>query len=196
MKRFNNILCVAGPGSGRKRALERAVKLAENNQANLAVIDVIERAAAGIGMPLGGPISADLQVAIVSAHEQELESLVEPYRKRIDVQARVLVATPFMGIIREVLRNGYDLMIKSVETWDWQDRLFGSDDMHLLRKCPCPVWLIKPEAPITYRRILVAVDAGVSYPLREPDLRRALNLQLRHAWCVYEKTRRRRYCLC
>ena len=125
-----------GPGSGRKRALERAVKLAENNQASLAVIDVTERATAGIGMPQGGPISAGLQVAIISAHEQELESLVEPYCKRIDVQARVLVATLFLGIIREVLRNGYDLMIKSVETWDWQDRLFGSDDMHLLRKCP------------------------------------------------------------
>lgn len=42
-------------------------------------------------------------------------------------------------IIREVLHNGRDLMIKIPKTLDWLDRLFGSDDMHLLRKCPCPV---------------------------------------------------------
>ena len=30
--------------------------------------------------------------------------------------------------------------------------------MHLLRKCPCPVWLIKPEKQKSYRRILAAVD--------------------------------------
>jgi len=178
MKRFNNILCVVGPGTGRKPALERAVKLAENNQANLAVIDVAERVTAGIGMPKGGPISAELQAAVVSAHEQELESLIEPYRQRINMQAEVLVGTPFLEIIREVLRNGRDLVIKTVETWEWQDRFFGSDDMHLLRKCPCPVWLIKPEAPKAYRRILVAVDVDDAYPPREVGLRDALNLQL------------------
>lgn len=178
MKRFNNVLCVVGPGSGRRRALDIAVRLAENNQANLAVLDVAERITAGIGMPEGGPISAELQAAVVSAHEQDLESLVEPYRERINLQTEILVATPFLGIIREVLRNEYDLVIKTVETWDWQDRLFGSDDMHLLRKCPCPVWLIKPEVQKNYRRILVALDVGDTWPHREKDLRPELNRQL------------------
>jgi len=178
MKRFNNILCVVEQGSGLKPAFERAVTLAENNQANLMVIAVAERVAAGIGMPEGGPISADLQAALVSAHEQNLESLIEPYRQRIKVHAKVLVGTPFLEIIREVMRNGRDLVIKTAETWDWQERLFGSDDMHLLRKCPCPVWLIKPEALKAYRRILAAVDVDDDYPPREMELRRALNLQL------------------
>jgi len=178
MKRFNNILCVVERGTERKPALERAVTLAENNQANLTIINVAERVAAGIGMPEGGPISADLQAAIVSEHEQDLEPLVETYRQRIKVQAKVLVGTPFLEIIREVLRNERDLVIKVAETQDWQNRLFGSDDMHLLRKCPCAVWLVKPEAPKAYRRILAAVDVDDAYPLREMELRRALNLQL------------------
>jgi nucleotide-binding universal stress UspA family protein len=178
MQRFKNILCVMEQGAGHKPALERAATLAENNQANLTVIDVTERVAAGIGMPKGGPISAELQAVIVSAHEQELESLIEPYRQRIKVQAKVLVGTPFLEIIREVLRNGHDLVIKIAETWDWQERLFGSDDMHLLRKCPCPVWLIKPEALKAYRRILAAVDVDDDFPPREMEMRRALNLQL------------------
>ncbi len=158
MKRFNNILCVVALGAGRKPALERAVTLTENNQASLTVIDVTERVTAGIGMPEGGPISADLQAAIVSAREQELASLIEPYRQRIKVQAKVLIGTPFLEIIREILRNGRDLLIKTAETWDWQDRLFGSDDMHLLRKCPCPVWITLPEEKPNYSRIMAAVD--------------------------------------
>ncbi len=158
MKRFKNILCVVVSGAGRKPALERAVTLAENNQARLTVIDVTEHVTAGIGMPEGGSSSADLQAAIVSAHEQELDSLVEPYRQRVNVQTRVLIGTPFLEIIREVLRNGRDLVIKTAESWDWQERLFGSDDMHLLRKCPCPVWIIRPEEKTNYSRIIAAVD--------------------------------------
>ena len=36
--------------------------------------------------------------------------------------------------------------------------LFGSTDMHLMRKCPCPVWIMKSTEQQHYRRILVAVD--------------------------------------
>jgi len=158
MKRFRNILCVVTPGTECKTALERAVTLAENNQASLTVIDVAERVTAGIGIPEGGPISADLQAAIVSAHEQELDALIEPYRQRIKVQTRVLVGTPFLEIIREILSNGHDLVIKTAESRDWQDRMFGSDDMHLLRKCPCPLWVMLPEEKSNYSRILAAVD--------------------------------------
>jgi len=158
MKRFNNILCVMTPGAGRKPALERAVTLAENNQANLTVVDVVKRVPAGIGIPGGGPVFMDLQTAIVDAREQELDSLIEPYRQRINVQTKVLTGTPFLEIIREILRNGRDLVIKTAETWEWQDRLFSSDDMHLLRKCPCPVWIMLPEEKPKYSRIMATID--------------------------------------
>jgi len=36
--------------------------------------------------------------------------------------------------------------------------LFGSDDMHLLRKCPCPVWIMKENEPEAYKQIMAAVD--------------------------------------
>jgi len=166
MKRFNNILCVVVPGMECKPALERAVTLTENNQARLTVINVAKCVTADFGMPVGGPILADLQAAIVSAHEQELASLIEPYRQRINVQVKVLIGTPFLEIIREILRNERDLVVKTVETWDWQNRLFGSDDMHLLRKCPCPVWIMLPEEKTNYSRIIAAVDFA---PVLEAD---------------------------
>lgn len=178
MNRFKNILCVVESGDINKPALERAVTLAENNQSSLTVVEVIERISAGIGMPEGGPISADLQAAMVAAHQQSLEKLIEPYSKRVAIKTGVLTGVPFLEIIREVLVNERDLVIKIPEHQNWFDRLFGSDDMHLLRKCPCPVWLIKPKAPKAYRRILVAVDIDSAHPEEELESHRVLNRQI------------------
>jgi nucleotide-binding universal stress UspA family protein len=175
MKRFNNILCVMESQAAGKCALERAVALAEHNQAELTVVDVMPRMSAGIGMPDGGPISSDLRAAMVREHEARIVSLIEPYRKRLDVKHGVLTGTPFLEIIRAVLRNGHDLVVKCPESPDWLDRLFSGDDMHLLRKCPCPVWMVKPELGESYQRILAAVDVGDSYPPEELKTRQALN---------------------
>ena len=158
-----------------KLALERAVTLAENNQANLTVITVAPSISAGIGMPEGGPISTDLQAATVNSHKQELENLVEPYRQRIKIETKVLIGTPFLEIIREVLRNAHDLMIKCPESLDWLDRLFSSDDKHLLRKCPCPVWMVRPQTGESFDHILAAVDVDDSYPTKELKTRQTLN---------------------
>jgi len=178
MQRFKKILCVMEHGEASKPALERAVALAENNQAELMVVDVIPRLSAGIGMPDGGPVSRDYQAAMLSEHEARLAALVEPYLQRLDIQHKVLLGTSFLEVIRAVLRNGHDLVIKCPESPSWLDRFFSGDDMHLLRKCPCPVWLVKPEAPGSYKRILAAVDVDESYLPTELATRYALNVQI------------------
>lgn len=178
MNSFKNILCVVESGDACKLALERAVTLVENNQASLTVVGVIERVSAGFGMQEGSSSLIELQDAMKQTKAQELEALVAPFRSRIEIQTKVLTGTPFLEVIREVLRNGHDLVIKSPESRDWLDRLFGSDDMHLLRKCPCPVWLIKPTAQQAYRRILAAIDVDDSYPAAELKFRHMLNQQI------------------
>ena len=110
MKRFKDILCVVDTSETCEPILERAVTLADNNQARLTVIDVIEkRISAGIGMPEDGPITAELKAAIVSAHTQELEAKVAPFRKKIQIETKVLTGTPFLEIIHEVLRDVHHL---------------------------------------------------------------------------------------
>jgi len=175
MQRFKNILCVIEPSEARNAALERAVALAENNQASLTVVDVLPRVPSGIGGEGGGPISGELQAAMVREHEARVEPSIEPYRRRLDIQHKALFGTPFLEVIREVLRNGHDLVIKCPEAPTWLDRLFAGDDMHLLRKCPCPVWLVKPEMADSYQRILAAVDVDDNYPPAELKTRQALN---------------------
>jgi len=175
MKRFKNILCIMEPGKDCKLALERAVTLAENNQANLTVITVASSVGPGISMSKGGPITNELQDTIVNSHKQELENLVEPYNQSNKIETKVLIGTPFLEIIREVLRNAHDLVIKCPESLDWLDRLFSSDDKHLLRKCPCPVWMVRPQTGELFDHILAAVDVDDSYPSKELKTRQALN---------------------
>ncbi|MDH5572310.1 MAG: hypothetical protein OEY89_11125 [Gammaproteobacteria bacterium] len=76
MKRFKNILCIIYPGKAFKSALDRAVTLAENNQANLTVITVASSISASAGISEGGSISTELQGTNVNSHKQELENLV------------------------------------------------------------------------------------------------------------------------
>lgn len=69
------------------------------------------------------------------------------------------MGTAFLEIIRDVLHNDRDLVMKAAEEGGGLTaRLFGSTDMHLLRNCPCPVWLMRSVKPGHLRKILAAVD--------------------------------------
>jgi len=161
-----------------KPALERAVKQAENNQANLVVVDVAERiASAGIG-PDGRPVFSDLQAAQENTCAQRLTALVDPYRKRIDIKIKVLRGSLHLEVIREVIRHQHDILIKVPESSDWLNRLFGSNDMHLLRKCPCPVWMVKPDSTASSRCILAPVDIAETDSPAEYESSQSLNRQI------------------
>lgn len=163
MERFKNILCVAKPGETSKPAIERAVTLAQQNQASLTIVDVVPKIVSGTNMAEGGPISDELQVAIQRDHEGRLRPVIDFYRKQININFKMLTGESFLEIIRQVLRFDHDLVIKVPDTHDWIDQFLGSEDMHLLRKCPCPVWLIKTEKTRSERRVLAAVDVGDDY---------------------------------
>lgn len=172
MKRFNNILYVSESSAPQSAAIARAVSLAQNNLAEMTVVDVIPFAPAGIGMPPDVSISNNLQEAKIAECRRTLESLIAPHgQRRLDV----LVGRKFQEVIRSVLRNGHDLVIKPAENPNYIEKLFGSDDMHLLRKCPCPVWMMKPEENPNYECIVAAVDID----LYEPDSSGlALNMEI------------------
>lgn len=72
----------------------------------------------------------------------------------------VLVGKPFLEIIHAVLREGYDLVKMAAQGEDKPNaRLFGKTSPHLMQKCPCPIWVMKPTTSRHFSRVLVAVDA-------------------------------------
>ncbi|MES9850644.1 MAG: universal stress protein [Candidatus Thiodiazotropha sp. L084R] len=161
MKRFKNIVYFAEATLEPDHALERAFLLAENNQARLTILDVIEP----INIPLDVTERFDFDLVEMLKQERlaQLEMLAEPF-KRSDslIYTKVLVGTPFIEVIKAVDCHGYDLVIKSARCCDkLSDRLFGSTDLHLLRKCPCPVWVDRRGAAAQYEQVLAAVDPMV-----------------------------------
>jgi nucleotide-binding universal stress UspA family protein len=196
MKRFKSILYVSEPSVTQDAVMARAVSLAENNQANLMVVDVVPAIMAGIRMPPGGPISADLQDAVQTERRMALDSLIGPFKQRVNIETKLLMGKTFLEVIRTVLHQDHDLVVKPAENPDWVERLFGSDDMHLLRKCPCPVWLMKAEEKADYDCIVAAIDFDPAEPESAvADLNRTIvelssslaisdfaSLHLVHAW--------------
>jgi len=97
-----------------------------------------------------------------------------------------------------VLRGKHDLVIKCVDsTGSFKDTLFGSTDMHLMRKCPCPVWIIKSTEHEKHRRIMAAVDQDPEDTVKDVLNRQILEmstslavaefseLHIVHAWSFY-----------
>jgi nucleotide-binding universal stress UspA family protein len=154
MKRFKNILFLADRHDGPGPALARALRLAQVNQARLTMMDVLE--------PLGGvegELRMNVDSILLGQRSEELDHLTDSLPGGDPVTIRVLSGTPFLEVIRAVLRDGYDLVMKTAETPPGLiERLLGSNDLHLLRKCPCPVWIDRPDAPARYRRIIAALD--------------------------------------
>ena len=176
MQRFGNILFVSVPGEDDRGALERAASLADSNQAELTLVEVVEQLPADLTVAEIDCSAEDLQTDLVDAAGERLEALAAPWRGRVQIHHKVLVGTPFLETIREVLRGGRDLVVKASESDGLLDRVFGSQDMHLLRKCPSPVWLVKTSEFKPYRRILAAVDMDQTDP-RAADVQIELSRQ-------------------
>ena len=160
MQRFRNILLVYDDTEQVKLTLERAVNLATRNQARLTIISVIEEIPRDYKMLITALHPQEIMKRAVKKQNERLEQYIAPLLEAgLRVNAKVLVGKEFIEIIREVLRNNHDLVIKVARgKGGVRDILFGSTAMHLMRKCPCPVLVMKPGRGRRYYRILAAVD--------------------------------------
>ncbi len=158
MKRFKNILYFADQPDDQSVMLARAVALAKTNRARLTVMDVIAEAEEAIEIEKRFDI--DLNAVLRERRLEQLKGLTDPHAGEVGmIYTQVLTGAPFIEVIRAVQRDGYDLLMKAARpSSGLSERLFGSSDMHLLRKCPCPVWIDRPDCAHPYQSILAAVD--------------------------------------
>ena len=166
MQRFKNILVLYDRKVGDEAALDRAAALALKNDAALTVVEAVESLPSD-AVALFGPLALneeELQRRFTDERMAHLERLVASLRQQgVTAKAMVLVGRPFLEVIRAVLRERYDLVVMTAEVWRGLRQItFGSTSMHLMRKCPCPVWVMQPKAGRRFRRILAAVDPDVT----------------------------------
>lgn len=170
MQRFKNILLVYDGSESGQTTFARAIDLATRNQARLTVIQVINEIPRDYSILLTALPAEEIMDAAIEEHTLLLEKYIAPFSQAANIQPIVVAGHEFIEIIKEVLRNNHDLVIKAARGMSGiSDMLFGSTAMHLLRKCPCPVWMIKPGQEKCYGRIMAAVDV-VPMEIEENDL--------------------------
>jgi len=169
------ILAVMGEGTG-AAALETAIALADHHGAKVEIFTCVQP-------------PHDLSILARLAGRQQDELLEDLRRRRREEIAQVLAQTgmdrsfeihlrtgkPFIEVIRFTLASDVDFVVKTAEPLGSVRRfLFGSTDQHLLRKCPCPVWLVAPDANPLPRTVLAAVDLDME-DAAEPETLASLN---------------------
>jgi len=199
MKRFSNILLIADVSADHTAALKRAITLARHNQAAITVCAVVAEIPSDIQMAVTAITPAELRDIAVTEKRDQLEKMVASVAEDgLSITAKVRIGRPFLEVIRQVLDFGHDLVIKSAEgEASPKNMLFGSTDMHLMRKCPCPVWIVKSTEHHQYRRILAAVDKDPEDAVKDDLNRQVLEmatslaqtefgeLHIVHAWDLY-----------
>lgn len=204
MKRFKKILLVHDRAARGRKALGRAVDLASRNAARLTLAEVIE-------LPGGKPRTqttptgeVDLMDVIVRDRAAALAALAAAMDAGdAQLESRVLTGTPYLAIIQEVFRGDHDLVMITAEGHGGlRDHLFGSTSRHLLRKCPSPVWVVRPSRRRQGIRVLAAVNPAEEHPSGHELDRRILtmasslaamyhgDLDVVHAWHAVPRSSR------
>jgi len=190
MKRFKNILVVYNGAVGSEDALTQAVMLARTNRANLTLVDVLH--------------PSTVSWALCNEREKLLERIVNHLKlDGVNCAAfMVRIGSEPDEIINQVIRGQHDIVIASAEGGNAiRNALYGKTAVRLIRKCPCPVWLLKPDHSLQFGRVLAAVDPDPNRPecdtlnTKIMDLSTSLavsynaELHLLHAWEVLGKDR-------
>jgi universal stress protein E len=193
MDAFTNILVDVDATAAVHPALARAARIARRSGARLTIVDVLT-----IPDPARSYLPSDLEEKMV-VERRELLSRIARSVQGVRTDSKLLVGRPATVLIQEVLRSQHDLLVRSHARSQTgpSPTPFGAVDMELLRKCPCPVLLVRHGALDPHPRTVAAVNASTSEPaerrlneriveftLRMADLEGGTPLLL-HAWSPF-----------
>jgi nucleotide-binding universal stress UspA family protein len=144
MKRFHNILVVAPAGADGSEALQAAVRLASVSGASVTLFDAVAPIPPRRGGRIGQHTAEYLQGLIEDARRAELEQLAAT--ASVPVTVALSAGALFIETIHLVTRFGYDLVVTTPDQpLESHGLSRASTTMHLLRKCPVPVWVQRPD---------------------------------------------------
>lgn len=153
MRSFKNILVYAEAADGAN--LAEVVELAESQNASLSVCNVISS-------PPALPGTEDLTKALKALDWQlsfeSLRALCAPYMSRVPIEYTIFTGIPFLVITEQVTQRNFDLVVHISEATGEGGAGLNPTGMHLVRKCPCAVWTMRPGQTANLRSVLLAID--------------------------------------
>jgi universal stress protein E len=174
---YRNILCVLSDTHHQDNVVKQAVHIAKSHQASLTLMLALESLPPNASIVMASFSALDSQQSMEAQANDWLVKHADKWSQKYPVKTQVCIGNPLIDIVRYVQKDGCDLVIKKAED-SFLDRLFGSLDMRLLRKCPCPVWVLDPKHEGKYKNVVAAVDLNYHYPEHEIALRKKLNVDI------------------
>jgi len=162
MLKYNNILVYIDPTQEQQPALQRAIEIAEKNKNTKITLFL---SCYDLTYEMTSLSSAEerqvMQSLVIKENQEWLDTLAEPHRAEgFTIGCQVHWHNrPFQAAIQLILREGYDLLIKSTHPHSRLSAiLFTPTDWNLLRKCPIPLLLVKAKSWPENGNILCAID--------------------------------------
>ena len=173
MHDISKILVVIDPTVEKQPAMLRAAWLARAMDAELELLVCYYNEYLS-GDPLFYSPSLEMARQDVIGHQsRHLEELAEPLRESgVLVRTSVTWDHPLHdGVVRQAMRSGADMVIKDTHHHSALARaLLTNTDWNLIRTCPVPLWLVKPNVFAEAPAFVAAID-----PMHEHDKPAALD---------------------
>ncbi len=139
-----------------RRAIEKSLWLAEKTGAKLTLMSVLRGPAPSSENELESSAGSEYQHLI----SEQIETFIEKGRSAgVEVSSKFVYGRGWYELTREVIREDFDLIIVGTREKSAATRmLYGSTAVKLLRKCPCPVWVTRPDVDPESATTIVAAD--------------------------------------
>jgi universal stress protein E len=185
MSIYNNILVVADINNEQQPALARAMQLGSKSKSPCKITFFLS--IYDFSYEMTSMLSADerdaMRAGVVLQREQWMKEIATPYHQQ-DIELDIKVVwhnRPYEAIINEVFSNSHEIVIKATRKHAIiESVIFTPTDWHLLRKCPCPVLLVKehdwPENGKIVASVHVASENDVHMQLNQSMVDQALDL--------------------
>lgn len=137
-------------------ALEVAIAHAKNHGVPLRIVDAIDDSA--WAKAFAGPYLNDIHQQMIKEKDSALRAAVDRAGVAgVEASFELLYGSPAFAITHEVLRNGHDIVYKTMSgDPEVRGRLMGNTARRLLRKCPGALFLVHPRHG-SIRRVIAAI---------------------------------------
>ena len=199
MRRFENALLYTSSLDVAAEAFEPLVKGAVNHGMRVTVATSVQPRRWSAGLVAKGISGEQVVEALVEDAKVKLEAFAEPLRSGgIETRIEVLIGDPVEEVLRCVVKNGHDLLVKPSEgSLTGHGGTVGGLDFRLVRSVPAPVYITRTLPPQSVRPVVAALECGRTEPKHEALNREILEvaagvslfgfreLHLMHAWDLW-----------
>ncbi len=173
MRHVSKILAVIDPTVQDQPAMRRAAWLASATDAELELLVCYYNEYLSGDRLFDSPSLEKARAEIMAVQSEHLEELAEPLRKGgVRVTTAAIWDHPLHdGIVRHAVTIAADIVVKDTHHHSAIARaLLTNTDWNLIRSCPMPLWLVKPNVFGDVPAFIAAID-----PMNEHDKPAALD---------------------